>query len=383
MASRVDTPTTSELITYLESKCCALELIHRTQSMKVTSAPSRSSPSTSKVSKPPYSNVATQLQCPLCNGSHRLFKCDKFNKLTPRQRLTQVKQLNLCFNCLHLFSKNHTCSTQVCRQCHKRHHTLLHIDKQNAINDKRSTRSDPQADAKGITTAEVNTYCSFKGRPKNHILLATALVEVRNKAGQYVQCRALLDSAFQSHFITERCVQHLKLSRTQRHASIQGISNVNTATHHSVSIHLRSRHTDWHTTLDCAVLSNITGTTPSTQLDPISWNLPKDIKLADEHFDQPGGIDILIGADIFFEILRSGRRTRPGNYPVLQETVLGWTLSGWTPALSQNDTQCTFLLRDDSLEHNLNRFWEVEAVEQSSMTAEQQACEEHFVTHTT
>jgi len=231
MASRVDTPTTSELITYLESKCRALELIQSTQSMKVTSAPSRSSPSTSKVSKPYYSNVATQLQCPLCNGSHMLFKCDKFIKLTPRQRLTQVKQLNLCFNCLHLFSKNHTCSTHVCRQCHKRHHTLLHIDKQNAINDKRSTRSDPQADAKGITTAEVNTYCSFKGRPRNHILVATAMVEVRNKAGQYVQCRALLDSASQSHFITERCVQRLKLSRTQIHASIQGISNVNTAMH--------------------------------------------------------------------------------------------------------------------------------------------------------
>jgi hypothetical protein len=44
MASRVDTPTTSELITYLESKCRALELIQSTQSMTVTTAPSRSSP---------------------------------------------------------------------------------------------------------------------------------------------------------------------------------------------------------------------------------------------------------------------------------------------------------------------------------------------------
>jgi len=212
---------------------------------------------------------------------------------------------------------------------------LLHIDRQNSINDKRSARSDPQADAKGITTAEVKTYCSFKGRPKNHILLATAMVEVRNKAGQYVECRALLDSASQSHFITERCVRCLKLSRTQTHASIQGIRNVNTATHHSVSIHLRSRHTDWHTTLDCAILSNITGTTPSTQLDTIGWKLPKDIKLADEHFDQSRGTDILNGADVFFEILRSGRRTRPGNYPVLQETVLGWTLSGRTSAVTE------------------------------------------------
>jgi hypothetical protein len=168
----------------------------------------------------------------------------------------------------------------------------------------------------------------LKGKPRNHILLATAIVEVKNKAGQYIPCRALLDSASQSHFITERCVQLLKLSRTQTHASIQGISNVNTAAHHNVSIHLRSRHSDWHTSLDCAILNNITSTTPSTKLDTTSCKLPKDIKLADEQFHQPGSIDLLIGADIFYEILRSGRCTRSSNLPVLQETVLGWKISG-------------------------------------------------------
>jgi len=89
----------------------------------------------------------------------------------------------------------------------------------------------------------------------------------------------------------------------------------------------------------------ITGTTPSSKLDISTWKIAKDIKLADEQFDQPGGIDLLIGADLFYEMLRSGRRTRPGNYPVLQETVLGWTLSGRTPATAtQNDPQHTFLL---------------------------------------
>jgi len=245
----------------------------------------------------------------------------------------------------------------VCRQCHKRHHTLLHIDRQNqSINDKGSVTNGP-ADARGSSTAEVNTYYSFKGKPRNQILLATAIVEVRNKSGQYVPCRALLDSASQSHFITERCVQRLRLSRTQTHAQIQGISSVNTETYHSVSIHLRSRHTDWHTTLNCAILSHITGTIPSTKLDTSTWKIPKDIKLADEQFDQPGSIDLLIGADLFYEMLRSDRRTRPGNYPVLQETVLGWTLSGRTPATTtQHDPQPTFLLREDnSLEHNVNR----------------------------
>jgi hypothetical protein len=209
---------------------------------------------------------------------------------------------------------------------------MLHIDYQPNNNKQSSTNTNPPADARGTSTTEVNTYCSLKGKPRNHILLATANVEVKNKAGQYVPCTALLHSASQSHFITEQCAQRLKLARTQTHASIQGISNVNTAAHYSVPIQLRSMHSDWHTTLDCAILSNITGTTPSTKLDTSSWNLPKDLRLADEQFDQPGHTDLLIGADIFYDILRSGRHTRAGNFPVIQETVLGWTISGRMPA---------------------------------------------------
>jgi hypothetical protein len=156
--------------------------------------------------------VATQVHCPLCNGSHRLFRCDKFLKLQPRQRLASVKQLRVFFNCLQLYSKNHTCSQQTCRQCHQRHHTLLHLNNQTNHDRRLTTNTNPPADAKSKSTTEVNTYCSLKGKPRNHILLATANVEVKNKAGKFVPCRALLDSASQSHFITERCAQRLRLA---------------------------------------------------------------------------------------------------------------------------------------------------------------------------
>jgi len=223
--------------------------------------------------------------------------------------------------------------------CHRRHHTLLHIEKQIQVSDDtRSTTSEPSADARSTTPTEINTYCSFKGQPQTHILLATAIVEVRNKFGQYVPCRALLDSASQSHFITERCVQLLRLTKTKTQAAIQGISDVNTATHHSVSIHMRSRHTDWHSTLDCAVLKNITGLIPSVKFDISNWKIPKDIKLADELFNHPVKVDLLIGAELFYELLQSGRLRLPGNYPMLQETVLGWIVAGRTPVVTQCDS---------------------------------------------
>jgi hypothetical protein len=194
-----------------------LELLQNSQSLKIATANPRSTRSvTGNVSKPSYSNVATQIQCTLCNGSHRLFKCDTFFKLQPRQRLNHARQQRLCFNYLQPFFKNHTCSRQVCRKCNKRHHTLIHIDAQNqATSDSSSTTNNNlSANTKGATVTEVNTYHTLKDKSRNHVLLATAIVEVRNKSGQYVPCRALLDSGSQSHFISERCVEHLRLPRT-------------------------------------------------------------------------------------------------------------------------------------------------------------------------
>jgi len=80
--------------------------------------------------------------------------------------------------------------------------------------------------------------------------------------------------------------------------------------------------------------------------------------MSDEEFDQPGSIDLLIGADLFYEMLRSDRRTRPVNYVVLQEPDLGWASSGRTPATTtRHESQPTFLLRkDNGPEHSLKRF---------------------------
>jgi hypothetical protein len=92
MVSCTNTPMTAELVTFLESRCRALELLQTTQSQKSSAIIPRPSQSTGgKVSKPTYTNVATQLQCPACNASHRPFKCDRFIKMQPKQRLNCAK----------------------------------------------------------------------------------------------------------------------------------------------------------------------------------------------------------------------------------------------------------------------------------------------------
>jgi len=147
----------------------------------------------------------------------------------------------------------HTCSNYACRTCNKRHHTSLHTAMQIQSADRQGSTNGHNASSKArqnythVTNNSIDqaqTYCSFKNKLTTHVLLATAVVEVKNKFNQYVPRRVLLDSASQVNFITERCVQRLKLARNQSASSILGINNVNTATHRSVSIHLRSRRTD-------------------------------------------------------------------------------------------------------------------------------------------
>jgi hypothetical protein len=145
-----------------------------------------------------------------------------------------------------------------------------------AINN-RSTNGNNSSQGKSNSIAEVNTYCSIKGKPTNQVLLATAMVEIKNKFNQYITCRVLLDSASQLNFISEHCIHRLRLSKRQQPTSIQGINNVNTTTNHSVSIHLRSRQSDWQTKISCAVLPHVTSDTPAHQFDVTSWKIPNDI----------------------------------------------------------------------------------------------------------
>jgi hypothetical protein len=117
-------------------------------------------------------------------------------------------------------------------------------------------------------------------------------------------------------------------------------------------------------------------------LDISSWKIPTDINLADKYFIQPGGIDLLIGADLFYKMLQPGRQTRPGDYPVLQETVLGWTVARRIPAnTTLEDVKHAFLLETNKLDHFKNHFWKAEPVESSTKTARQKAGEEHLHTH--
>jgi hypothetical protein len=101
-------------------------------------------------------------------------------------------------------------------------------------------------------------------------------------------------------FVTEHLAQHLHLRKVKAHVPVHGINEVTKTIHYAASLEIKSIFSDWETKIECAVLPKITGMMPATSVDSSEWGIPTDLKLADEHFNKPNSIDILLGADVFF-----------------------------------------------------------------------------------
>jgi hypothetical protein len=76
--------------------------------------------------------------------------------------------------------------------------------------------------------------------------------------------------------------------------------------------------------------------------------------LADENFNFPNSIDILLGDDVFFEVHRHDKKTRPRNYYL--NFAGNISLGG-----PEGDLRKIFFIRNnDYLDQQLQRFCEIE-----------------------
>lgn len=128
-------------------------------------------------------------------------------------------------------------------------------------------------------------------------------------------------------------------------------------------------------------MPNITGSIPQRSILPSEVNIPAGVTLADPTFHEAGQVDLLIGACIFYEILTTGQIKLGHCQPILQNTNLGWIVSG--PISIQEATHrksnC-FFSSNSAVQEQLERFWSIEEFSpQVRMTQQEQECEKHFV----
>jgi hypothetical protein len=222
---------------------------------------------------------------------------------------------------------------------------------------------------------------------KSNALLMTCRVSVIAPDGSSVEARALLDNASSASFVSERLVQCLSLPRFNQHVRVSGIGGVSQrAPIQSISSFQISPVGPNKRKIGIAavVVPKVTCDLPLAPVPfQLNWKHLADLPLADPGFGQPGRIDMLLGVDVFVDVLRHGRRSGPPDSPTALETEFGWVLCGSTgPASSSSVHACvtTFHSTVTSGDDILRQFWEIEEAptDHSALSTEERMVVRHF-----
>ncbi|XP_018357524.1 PREDICTED: uncharacterized protein LOC108757561 [Trachymyrmex cornetzi] len=205
--------------------------------------------------------------------------------------------------------------------------------------------------------------------------------ENKDCQGRQQTCRALLDSGSQSNFVTEDLVRRLGLQTRSIDISIVGVNNSCSRIQKTTQVQLNSRHYAFKIVIECLVLNRITERLPGVTIDKAAFRIPQNLPLADSEFHQSTDIDILLGAETFWNTLCVGQIKESLDHPLLQKTLFGWVIGGKYPSgsVQQKTIQCNVAVDILKLEQLVERFWQVEQISSKPMlTEEERECEENF-----
>lgn len=101
----------------------------------------------------------------------------------------------------------------------------------------------------------------------------------------------------------------------------------------------------------------------------------ENLKLADPEYDKPGRIDVLLGVEVFLEVICQGRLYGLYNSPTTISTEFGWVLAGNIGHPTEASTVTTHVASVLTGDDILQRFWNLEekTVAHSMLTLEERA----------
>ena len=98
-----------------------------------------------------------------------------------------------------------------------------------------------------------------------------------------------------------------------------------------LSLHCRNLPRGSGVNMHAAIVPRVTCDLPTQHIPfKAEWNHLTDLTLADPDFGRPGKIDLLLGVDVFSQVVRQGRRSGVPGSPSAFETEFGCVLAGET-----------------------------------------------------
>ena len=335
----------------------------------------------SQPSRQAYGGTPTNSKppCPMCQGAHPLFYCPTFEGLAVQVRREKVMGLKLCLNCLKPHHMARECNSSFrCKApgCGRKHNSLLHEE-----------RGGPPA----APTQQIAATAQCESDEEDaECLLMTARVTLLGPAGQ-ITVRALLDSGSTLSIVTEQLARQLRLKDTGRKVSISGIkSATDNQLHPMKKVQLASEfEPSWRADVVVASMDKVIRKLPLQNVPHVRKMAHiKGLQLADNQFDRPGKIEVLLGQNIWRHLFLEGRvKGSRQSDPEAWKTVFGWTVLG---SYSHTPTQQVIQHTAASVQSNkesdalLARFQELEepSVFSIPLTQKEVKVEKHYeMTH--
>ncbi|XP_037045848.1 uncharacterized protein LOC119081228 [Bradysia coprophila] len=179
--------------------------------------------------------------------------------------------------------------------------------------------------------------------------------------------------------MTERMQKKLGLTYKCANMELLGIGEVKTNAKKRTVITVKSPVSSFKENLEVFLLKTVATEQPEKRIDITNWNIPKDIQLADKQFNVPSKVDLILGGEIFFKLLKCGERSIGNGLPTLQESVFGWIVTGKVLGLTPSQAYVG-IATESALETQLAKFWAIEEKAQSEkpLTQLEQSCEKFF-----
>ncbi|XP_038106487.1 uncharacterized protein LOC119766160 [Culex quinquefasciatus] len=321
-----EVPKFQDQMKYLRGHCLVLQSV----------APSKPNAEEEKQRRLSVSHAVTHSvnKCPFCNELfHSPFHCLLFLKKTVDERMEAARRRNLCLNCLRAGHSTRSCTRGSCHHCHQYHNSLLHI---NAVPERPSasqalTRPTPEQQQ---YQQQQPQYQSM-GQQQPQIQPS-----IQNQSSNTAQSNTHSQNT-QQLSTTEQCTNHntttLSISSHNHYLTVLGIGGSSVVSRQLVSANVQPRSSalpQFNREMDFYVLPELTSALPNQNINTTAWEFPNNIILADPHFNEPGEVELIIGAEHYFDLLRDGRSRIAEDGPVLQNTVFGWIVSGRVPSRS-------------------------------------------------
>ncbi len=323
-------PTLSDLLKFFKRRSQAVEAVASPKTVTQSQAPTKNIATSRFSQKPKALHVRGQNQehCPCCDSSHAIYQCSQFKSLTVDKRFNFARRHRLCFNCL---SKTHSiedCYSKItCKECGRKHHSLLHRTPNNhasksvAINSAdtavppvASTRTPNSQASNSVATNSADTdvppdaaptgsSTSFYQRTSDTFPTSTAFMPATALAtvsvpGRQCKARVLMDTGSGITLISNRLAQSLKAKKQRSVHEITGLNGTKCVTSKNEVFCILSSANETggeEVVIRAHVVDQITSDYALQDLSSIR-SLPflQGKQLADPEFGKSGRIDLLL-----------------------------------------------------------------------------------------